>query len=80
MFIFSWYGVERSDEATEDSLKRFIGEKEFLPLTFDSLLGNCPAGMSIPMSFVEDIVGLECLVLRSVFEELVFSCRIRDFL
>ena len=28
--------------------------------------------MSIPMSFVENIVGIECLVLRSVFEELVF--------
>ena len=28
--------------------------------------------MSIPMSFVEDIVGIKCLVLRSVFKELVF--------
>ena len=70
MFILLWYGVERSDEATEDSLERFTGKKEFLPLTFDSLLGNCPVGMSIPMSFVEDIVGLEggVLVLNTIVE------------
>ena len=28
--------------------------------------------MSIPMSFVEDIVGLEDLILRAVFEDLLF--------
>ena len=68
----------RLDEATEDSLERFTGEKEFLPLTFESLLGDCPVGMSIPVSFVEDIVGIECLVLRSVFEELVFVKEKKD--
>ena len=71
MFILLWYGVEHPDKATEDSLERFTGEKEFLPLTFDLLLENCSAGMSIPMLLEEDIVGLECLVLRSMFEELV---------
>ena len=49
-----------------------MGEKEFLPLPFDSVLGTCPIGMSIPMSFAEDIVGIEDLVLGAVFEELMF--------
>jgi len=49
-----------------------MGEKEFLPLTFVSVLGTCPVGMSISMSFAEDIVGIENLVLGAVFKELMF--------
>ena len=80
MFILSWYGVERPDEAIEDSLERFTGEKEFLPLTFDSLLETCPIGMSIPMSFAEDIVGIGDLVLGAVFEELMFVEEKKEFI
>ena len=72
MFILSWYGVERPEEAIKDSLERFTGEIEFLPLTFNSIAGTCPVGMSIPMSFAEDIVGIEDLMLRAMFDVLKF--------
>ena len=79
-FILSWYGVERPDEAIKDSLERFTGEKEFLPLIFDSVLGTCPIGMSIPMSFAEDIVGIENLVLGAMFEELMLVEEKKEFI
>ena len=70
--ILSWYGVEHPEDAIEDSLERFTEETGLLPLTFTSVAGACPVGMSIPMPFAEDIVGKENLLLRAIVEVLKF--------
>ena len=70
--ILSWYGVECPEDAIEDSLERFTEETGFFPLTFNSEAETCPVGMSIPMSFAEDIVGIEDLTLRAVIVVLKF--------
>jgi len=70
--ILLWYGVERPEDAIEDSLERFTEEAVFLPLISNSEAGTHPVGMFIPMSFAEDIVGIEDLTLRAVIVVLKF--------
>jgi len=65
--ILSWYGVDRPEDAIEDSLDKFTEEMGFLPLTSKSDTGACSVGMSISMSFTIDTVGNEELT----FVELV---------
>ena len=64
--ILSWYGVKRLEDAIKDSLERFTEEAGLLPLIFNSEAGTCLVGMSIPMLYAEDIVGIEDLTLRAV--------------
>ena len=64
--ILLWYGVKHPEDAIEDSLERFTEEAGFLPLISNSEARTRPVGMSIPMLFVEDIVGIEDLTLRAV--------------
>jgi len=70
--ILSWYGVERPEEAIENSLERLTEETGFLPLISESKTGICPVGMFIPMSFTKDIAGKEVLTLGAVIEVLKF--------
>jgi len=57
--ILSWYGVDRLEDAIEDSLDKFTEETGFLPLTSKSDTDAYSVGMSIPMSFTIDTVGNE---------------------
>ena len=70
--ILSWYGVERPEEAIEDSLERLTEETGFLPLTSESETGICPVRMSIPMLFTKDTAGKEVLTLGAIIEVLRF--------
>ena len=60
--ILLWYRVKCPEEAIKDSLERFTEETKFLSLIFNSEAGTCSVGMSIPMSYAEDIVGIEDLL------------------
>ena len=70
--ILSWYEVKRLEDAIKDSLERFTEEAGFLLLTSNSEAETRPVGMSIPMSFAEDIVGIKDLMLRAVIIVLKF--------
>ena len=70
--ILSWYGVERPEEAIEDSLERLTEEIEFLLLTSESETGDCLVRMFIPMSSTKDRAGKEVLILNAIIEVLGF--------
>jgi len=70
--ILSWYGVERPEEAIENSLERLTEETGFYLLTSGSEMGDCLVRMSIPMSFTKDTAGKEVLMLNAVIEVLGF--------
>jgi len=65
--------VARSEDAIDDSLEKFVADVGFLPLTSKLNAGTGPDDLSIPMSFMLDIVGkeylsFEVLVVEGVFE------------
>ena len=67
--ILSWYGVDQSEDAINDSLERFTAKVGFLSLTLHSNIGTWFVGLSIPMSFTKDTVGKEELMFAKLIDE-----------